>query len=123
MTEFFAVFVVAKVGSGFAATTRAADRGEAGRIGLPGGKVDAGETAVEAAIRESAEEGWSVYIHKDDTPAHTSVVDGKNVAWFYATDAAMLTEYKEIGRITPIVVSMQDVVDSGYGNEWIGELT
>jgi hypothetical protein len=120
MNEFFAVFVVAKAGNGLAATTRAADRGEAGRIGLPGGKVDPGETAVQAAVRESAEEGWIVSLPEDATPAHVALVEGKPVAWFVAPDEAqMLTSFKEAGRITPVVASLQAVADSGYGNEWL----
>ena len=122
MTRFFAVFVVASAGNGWAATTRAADRGEAGRIGLPGGKVDAGETAVQAAIREAAEEGWLVAIPADAKPAHTAVVDGKMVAWFRATEeAVMLASFKESGRITPVVASYRAVAESGYGNEWLME--
>lgn len=122
MTGFFAVFVVAQVGNGLAATTRAADRGEAGRIGLPGGKVDAGETTVQAGIRESAEEGWLVAIPADATPAHTAVVDGKLVAWFHAAEeAVMLASFKESGRITPVVASYRAVAESGYGNEWLME--
>jgi 8-oxo-dGTP pyrophosphatase MutT (NUDIX family) len=118
--QFFAVFVVARAGNGLAATTRAADRGEAGRIGLPGGKVDEGETAVQAAVRESAEEGWLVSLPEDATPAHVAIVDGKPVAWLISQDEAeMLTSYKEAGRITPVVASLQSVADSCYGNEWL----
>lgn len=122
MTKFFAVFVVAPAGNGLAATTRAADRGEAGRIGLPGGKVDAGETAVQAAIREAAEEGWFVAIPEGAQPAHTALVEGKLVAWFQVTEeAVMLASYKEAGRITPVIASYRAVAESGYGNEWLME--
>ena len=44
----FAVFVLAPTDGGYAVTTRATDRGEGGRIGLPGGKVDPGEDPVDA---------------------------------------------------------------------------
>jgi len=118
--QYFAVFVVAMAGNGLAATTRAADRGEAGRIGLPGGKVDAGETAVQAAVRESAEEGWLVSLPEDADPAHVALVEGRLVAWFVSSEEAkMLASYKEVGRITPVVASLQAVADSGYGNEWL----
>ena len=40
----FAVFAIIEVEPGkYAATTRAKDRGEEDKIGLPGGKVDPGE--------------------------------------------------------------------------------
>lgn len=115
---YFAVFAVAPVSSGLAATTRAADRGEAGRIGLPGGKVDPGETPVEALIRECAEEGWSIS-GVEETPCHVALVEGRPVAWFYANHATLLSTYKEVGRISPIVATRNAVADSGYGNEWL----
>ena len=68
----FAVFAIVEVEPDkFAATTRAKDKGEEDRIGLPGGKVDPGEDPIEAVIRESEEEGWKItgvnpeIIHKD----------------------------------------------------------
>jgi hypothetical protein len=112
-----AVFVVARVGDGFAATTRAADRGEAGRIGFPGGKVDAGETPRDAAIREAAEEGWEV----EDVaawPFHADLIEGRPVAWFSAASATPLPEYKERARgIIPVVLSAAVMAASGYGND------
>ena len=50
----WAVFIVGKVGDKYAATTR-----DDGRIGLPGGKVDVGESGKVAVMREATEEGWS----------------------------------------------------------------
>lgn len=49
----YAVFVVVKYKDGYAATTR--DKG-AEPIGLPGGKVDPGETPIQAAYRECKED-------------------------------------------------------------------
>ena len=116
MENFFAVFAVVKAGNGFAATTRAADRGEFGRIGLAGGKVDANETAVEAVIREAAEEGWFI-TGVNPTPIHTALYDGKMVGWFTATNAVKAITYKEMGRITPIEVTREAIIACGYGNE------
>lgn len=113
----FAVFVVSPVhGSGYAATTRASDRGEYGRIGLSGGKVDVGENPIDAAYRESKEEGWLVF-NIDPNPIQKKSVDGKVVWWYKAISAKMLSDFKEKGRIQPIIVSKQDILKSGYGND------
>lgn len=101
---------------GIAATTRAADRGEAGRIGLPGGKVDAGETAYQAALREAREEGWAIE-GMADGPFHADHVEGRMVAWFAASRAMPLESFKEAGRIRPFVASVEAVAQSGYGND------
>lgn len=112
----FAVFVLAPVGSGgFAATTRAADRGEAGKMGIPGGKVDPHESADQAALRKAKEEGWLVS-GIDPVPFHCAIVDGKSVAWFRAEQATLADEWKERGRITPIVATLANISLSGYGN-------
>ncbi len=115
----WAVFVVAPHGDGYAATTRAADRGEAGRIGLPGGKVDPDEDPAAAAIREAMEEGWDVS-ELDPEPAHKMEVEGRPVWWYRAGSATPRTEYKEQGRITPVTKALQEIIESGYGNEWLG---
>jgi 8-oxo-dGTP pyrophosphatase MutT (NUDIX family) len=118
----FAVFAVAPTGDGLiAATTRAHDRGEAGRIGLPGGKVDQGETPIEAVIRESAEEGWTLH-HVYPEPIHTAVVDGHMVWWFAAATATKLSTYKEVGRITPLTATLEQLANSGYGNDFLAEV-
>lgn len=114
--DFFAVFVVAAVPGGIAATTRATDRGEAGRIGLPGGKVDAGETAYQAALREAREEGWAIE-GMADRPFHADRVEGRMVSWFAASCATPLEFFKESGRIRPFVASVEAVAQSGYGND------
>jgi ADP-ribose pyrophosphatase YjhB (NUDIX family) len=114
----FAVFVVTKAGDGYAATTRAADRGESGRIGLPGGKVDPGEDPVRALVRECAEEGWAVE-GVAPAPEHVADVEGKPVWWYRASSASMLDDFKEKGRIEPVVKSLDEIAASGYGNEWL----
>lgn len=114
----FAVFALARVGSGgYAATTRPADRGQAGKIGLPGGKLDPGEDPLEAVLRECEEEGWSVRISNRE-PIQKLMVDGKMVWWYQADpNPKILTQYKEKHRIVPVVVSKDAVLTSGYGNE------
>ncbi|MDX9971902.1 MAG: NUDIX domain-containing protein [FCB group bacterium] len=113
-----AAFIVAPAGRDnlIAATTRAADRNEAGRIGLPGGKVDPGESARDAAIREAAEEGWAVY-GVEAEPYHVAEVEGRMVAWFLADMAIAREEFPEQGRIEPIAATWYQVAASGYGND------
>lgn len=112
-----AAFVVAPSRRGLiAATTRAADRGEAGRIGLPGGKVEPGEAPLAAALREAAEEGWEM-VRPHPQPIHAAVVDGCWVLWYVAARARRLERYKEAGRIVPIELSVPELLCSGYGNE------
>ena len=65
--DIYAAFILARTLDGcWAATTRPADRGQAGRIGLPGGKVEPGEDPAAAALREAAEEGWRIMRHVPD---------------------------------------------------------
>ena len=114
--SIYASFLIAAHSGGIAATTRAADRGEAGKIGLPGGKVDPGETSAESAAREATEEGWHVS-SIDPLPCHVATVDGRQVAWHLGRVAGPLSEYAERGRIAPIVCTPAEVVASGYGND------
>ena len=114
----FAVFIVAQTGNQVCATTRAADRGESGKIGLPGGKVDAGEMPHQAALREAREEGWDIG-NINPIPIHKALVEGKLVWWFEGSNATILTTFKEKGRIQPVLVSQEAIANSGYGNEFL----
>lgn len=121
MNTPFAVFVVAPLGNGnYAATTRAKDRGEEGKIGLPGGKVDSGETPEAAAIREAAEEGWEIF--GELKKIHEDKVEGRLVWWFLAKKAKKLNIFKEKGRIEPIEASLQELAESGFGNSFLSSV-
>lgn len=114
----FAVVIVAPTDEGLiAATTRP---NEPGRIGLPGGKVDPGETPLEALRRECHEEGWDVKIHDAAEPQHADYLDGKLV-WWYVTDhiAAPMETYKDQHRMLTIAVPYEAIANAGYGNEWL----
>ena len=114
----FAVFVLAPVKGGYAATTRPLDTGEAGKIGLPGGKVDKNEDPVSAAERESKEEGWSLVVDRE--PFSKQIVAGRLLWWFRGKNAEMLFDYKEKRRLKPVVATKEQVINSGYGNDNLG---
>lgn len=112
----FAVFAVVMTAGGVWATTR--DGKDAGRVGLPGGKLDPGEKPLAAVRRESAEEG--LHLHGEGTLIHTALVEGRVVQWFRFEGATPLRDYKEAHRgLKPLVVPLAVIAGSGYGNEFL----
>ena len=53
-----------------------------GTIGLPGGKLEPGETPGEAVVREAREEGVRLLGSVLHGPIHKARVDGKKVVWY-----------------------------------------
>jgi len=114
--EVFASFAVCREGSNVWATTR--DGKDAGRIGLPGGKVDAGEHPLDAARREAAEEG--VAVHGDALLVHAALVEGRLVHWYEFASASPLATFKEQARgIRAVLVPLVAIAESGYGNDFL----
>lgn len=109
-----AVFALVRLSNGLYAATTRPDR--PGTIGLPGGKVEEGETLIGALTRECAEEGWQVS-HVQSTPIQVRHIDSYLVFWFTAKHATILSTYKEQGRITPICATTEQILASGMGNE------
>lgn len=109
----FAAFAVVRDGDHIWATTR-----PSGGIGLPGGKVDMGESPCQCALRESAEEG--LHLLGSGTLIHEAIVDGAVVQWFAFDGATPLDTWKEQHRgIKPVLVPVIDIANSGFGNEFL----
>jgi hypothetical protein len=90
----FAAFVVIKLPNNkIAATTRPYEKSENKKIGLPGGKVEKNEKPIDAAYRESQEEGWGV--SKISKIIASKMVNGKPIVYFEGFGAEKLEDYKE----------------------------
>jgi ADP-ribose pyrophosphatase YjhB (NUDIX family) len=115
----FASFVVVKLPDGkIAATTRPYEKSKNKKIGLPGGKVEKGETPKQAAYRESKEEGWDV--EKIGNIIASKKVNGKVIVYFIGYGAKKLDDYIEKENdIEAIAVSIEEISNTGYGNDFI----
>ena len=110
----FAVFAISFKSGLICATTR-----ENGSLGLPGGKVDQGETPEVAVLREAEEEG---FILLNPVFFRSAIVDGKEVQWFTCDLVKKLDQYKESYRgITPVFVPVEEVAGS-FGNSFLLEM-
>jgi len=93
-----------------------------GRICLPGGKVDEGESLLTAVLRECEEEGWQVLAIKP-IPIHTrDDIDGYETHWFHILNATMLGDYKDKSRnLFPFTTDVHTLIrcSPGFGNEFL----
>lgn len=115
MTE--AAFLIIPHGGLYAAVTR--DTGDA-PLGLPGGKVEPGESPLEAALREAREEGWRIVYprYAQVIEVWRAEVDGTLVRWIYIEDAEAkpLRRYKEQRRgIRPTWAAADELRGLGNG--------
>ena len=114
--QIFASFVLIIKDGLVCATTR-----EDGRIGLPGGKCEPGESAYNTAIREANEEGWQIDPNETGIPLLVQLVEGRPVSWFLfksSVKVTKLTDHQESARgITPILVPINEFRTSGFGND------
>lgn len=111
-----AAFVVIRERHRVWAVTR--DGKHAGKIGLPGGKSDPGETIVETAIREAREEGLD--IRGKAGLIHVDLIDGFVIHWFAVEAAKPLENFKEKHRgIQPVLVPFDEIAASGFGNAFL----
>jgi hypothetical protein len=114
MANPWAAFAMSNLEDGsWAGTTR----DNLGTIGLPGGKLDPGESARDAVIREAMEEGWDIDGVEDDPFMSLRIGDDKVVSWFRAQQAKEREEFKEKGRINPVRLSAEELRNSGNDND------
>ena len=115
-----AALVVAPYHGGWISSTRPRDkRSHPGEIGLVGGKLDPGESAIAAVKREALEEGWHVH-HIDPNPIHVKYNGDKKIVVFAGTAARKLTKYKEEPReIHQMTVTRDELARSHPGNTFI----
>jgi len=102
----------------FLLTRRAPNlRSHAGQMALPGGRIDDGETEVEAALRELAEEVGLVAGHNhvlgllDDYPTRSGYLITPVVVWA-GGDAALEPNPEEVAELYRISLSELDRPDS-----------
>lgn len=120
----YAAMIVAVTKDGdFIASTRPKDkRSHAGEIGLVGGKLEPGESARQAAIREAGEEGWEVGTVSKQ-PIHHSNHNGKVVAIFSAAHAKAKHNHKEKHReVYPVTVTQEELAKSHPANDFVAML-
>jgi hypothetical protein len=117
----FAAFVVVKLSNNkIAATTRPYEKAENKKIGLPGGKVEKNEKPIDAAYRESQEEGWKV--DKIGDIIASKMVKGNPIVYFEGFGAKKLKDYKEKENdIEAIEVTIDEISNTGYGNDFISK--
>lgn len=93
-----------------------------GRISLPGGKVEEGESLLTAVLRECEEEGWHVE-EINPVPIHTrDDIDGFDTYWFKIDKATMLDDYKDKSRnLFPFKTDVYTLIrcSPGFGNEFL----
>lgn len=105
--------VLAPHKDGWISSTRPIDKREhPGAYGVVGGKLDPGETPLQAAIREAREEGWSVH-DVAATPVHANYHGPHKIEYFVAEGAKKLRDYKEKYReVYPMTVTSEELARS-----------
>lgn len=108
----------------FWGVTRPNEPGKGTGIAFPGGKVDAGETPEEAAIRETMEEGIGLRVMMPLQLVHQDLIQGYKILWFCPIrdkrnpnfmdmGAYVLENYKEKGRVQPVLADARQFTTFG----------
>lgn len=103
-----------------AATTR-----PDGKLGLPGGKAEPGESLVDTLIRECEEEGWKIGRIDPAWIRQENIDDEYLCYWFVVGAAEPLAKYKDQHRgIIPIRITLEELISrsQGFKNEFLLEM-
>ena len=94
-----------------------------GSLGLPGGKVNVGESPEDCVRRESSEEGWLLPVSARLTLDRAEDVGGKLVHWYRSNVfPSLMVNWKEESRgISPVETSPMWLVQKSPGmcNEFL----
>jgi len=86
-----------------------------GGLGLPGGKVEPGESPRQTIMRETLEEGWALPTNASLSFVHSAQVDGQSVEWYATTQTpTMMANHKDAARgIWPVLVNPAALTSMG----------
>lgn len=112
MSNFFAVFGYCLQGNGRVASVTRPEGG----IGLPGGKLEEGETEIEALRRECEEEGWLIKIEDNVKPFYVRSTEHGLIGYYKVESVLRLLNYKEKHRIKNLYCKFWEIAKSGNGN-------
>lgn len=105
-----AMFLLAGTPEAVCAVTR-----PGGGLGLPGGKVEPGESPGQTIRRETFEEGWALPAGAPLSFVHSAEVDGWTVEWYATTQTpTMMANHKDAARgIWPVLVNSAALTSMG----------
>lgn len=106
------VFVVCKRSGLFAGVTRPIYKQERqGKYGLIGGKVEVGESLLDALLREIEEEGWKM--QSVETRPFYHIENFNSTTYFFkGYGATMLRDFKEKGKIKQVWLTVEQLTEN-----------
>lgn len=91
-------------------------------IGLPGGKLEQGESIIDCLLRESKEEGWDIELNSDRFSILNQAVHNQKMIYWLGLDIKTIKpmiKFQESGRVRPVWSTVEEVSAYGHGNEFL----